>query len=70
STNPNDIDDDNIEPDYDDNDDQNNDDYDDEQEEFSESAESDNSDGDEEINVEDPIRMLFERVFVNDSWTC
>ncbi|CAG8823843.1 2963_t:CDS:1, partial [Racocetra persica] len=65
--NSNDIDNHNIEPNHND---QNNDNYDNKQEKFSESAKSDYSDRNEEVNIEDLIRMLFERVFVNNSWIC
>ncbi|CAG8773657.1 38871_t:CDS:2, partial [Gigaspora margarita] len=71
-TNSNDMDDDNIEPDGQNHDGQNNDNQnnDDQTEKFGELAESDYSDEDEEINIDNPIRMLFEQVFVNDLWTC
>ncbi|CAG8806607.1 44727_t:CDS:2, partial [Gigaspora margarita] len=49
--------------------DQDNNDYNDEQESCK-SKESNYSNVDEEVNVEVPIKILFEKVFVNDLWTC
>ncbi|CAG8658728.1 2630_t:CDS:1, partial [Racocetra persica] len=62
-TNSNNIDEDYIiiEPDDQDHDDSNN------KQELCKFTESDYSSKDEEINIEDLIRMLFKRVFVNDS---